>query len=120
MNGEEKMEKDLTRRSVLQRSAAAGLMAVPAAGLLSACVGAKDDAPKDDNAGTVTATNPLGVKEDAPLEVVIFNGGLGTKYATAVHIPSYEKLFPKVKVNFSQTEEISTVLTPRFASNTPP
>ena len=114
------MEKDLTRRSVLQRSAAAGLMAVPAAGLLSACVGAKDEAPTDDNAGTVTATNPLGVKEDAEVEVVIFNGGLGTKYATDVHIPSYKKLFPKANVKFSQTEEISTVLTPRFSSNTPP
>ncbi len=114
------MEKDLTRRSVLQRSAVAGLMAVPAAGLLSACVGAKDEAPKDDTAGTVTATNPLGVKEDAEVEVVIFNGGLGTKYATDVHIPSYKKLFPKANVKFSQTEEISTVLTPRFSSNTPP
>ncbi len=114
------MEKDLTRRSVLQRSAVAGLMAVPAAGLLSACVGAKDEAPKDENAGTVTATNPLGVKEDAEVEVVIFNGGLGTKYATDVHIPSYKKLFPKANVKFSQTEEISTVLTPRFSSNTPP
>jgi N-acetylglucosamine transport system substrate-binding protein len=114
------MDKDLTRRSVLQRSAAAGLMAVPAAGLLSACVGAKDEAPTNDNAGTVTATNPLGVKEDAELEVYIFNGGLGTKYATDVHIPSYNKLFPKANVKFSQTEEISTVLTPRFSSNTPP
>jgi N-acetylglucosamine transport system substrate-binding protein len=45
---------------------------------------------------------------------------LGTKYATDVHIPSYKKLFPKAEVKYSQTEEISTVLQPRFTSNNPP
>jgi N-acetylglucosamine transport system substrate-binding protein len=113
-------EKDLSRRSLLQRSAVAGLMAVPAAGLLSACVGAKDDSPIDQAEGEITEDNPLGVKEDADLEVVIFNGGLGTKYATDAHIPSYKAKFPKANVTFSQAEEISTVLQPRFASNTPP
>jgi len=111
----------ISRRTVLQRAAAAGLLAAPAAGLLSACVGSGSDDKKDKAAeGTKSSTNPLGVKEDADLEVVIFNGGLGTKYATDVHIPSYKKLFPKATVKFSQTEEISTVLQPRFASNTPP
>ena len=57
-------------------------------------------------AGTVSATNPLGIKEDEPLEILIFNGGLGTKYATDVDIPSYNKLFPESKVNFSETTEI--------------
>lgn len=114
------MEKDLTRRSVLQRTAAAGLMAVPAAGLLSACVGSKDDTPTDQAEGTVTAANPLGVKEDAELEVVIFNGGLGTKYATDVHIPSYKAKFPQANVKFTPTEEISTVVAPRFSSGNPP
>ncbi|WP_117210642.1 N-acetylglucosamine/diacetylchitobiose ABC transporter substrate-binding protein [Allorhizocola rhizosphaerae] len=113
-------DSDLTRRSVLRRTAAVGLLATPAAGLLTACVGAKDDGPTDQAEGQVTAENPLGVKEDAPVEVVIFNGGLGTKYATDAHIPSYKKKFPKADVKFSQTEEISTILTPRFSSNTPP
>jgi N-acetylglucosamine transport system substrate-binding protein len=113
-------EDNLTRRTVLRRAATAGLLATPAAGLLSACVGGgSEDKPKQAE-GAKSADNPLGVKEDADLEVVIFNGGLGTKYATDVHIPSYQKKFPKAHVKFSQTEEISTVLQPRFSSNTPP
>lgn len=111
---------DLTRRTVLRRAAAVGLLATPAAGLLSGCVTGGSDEPTDQAEGDKSAENPLGVKADAPLEVVIFNGGLGTKYATDVHIPSYNQKFPDSKVEFSSTEEIGTVLQPRFASNTPP
>jgi N-acetylglucosamine transport system substrate-binding protein len=111
---------NVSRRSLLGRAAAAGLLVTPAAGLLSACVGGGDDDTSDQAQGAKTAENPLGVKEDAELEVVIFNGGLGTKYATDVHIPSYKKKFPNANVKFSQTEEISTVLQPRFTSNQPP
>lgn len=113
------MDTELTRRTVLQRTAAAGLMAVPAASMLSACVGSKSD-EQTKAEGDKTPENPLGVKEDAELEVVIFNGGLGTKYATDAHIPSYKNKFPKANVKYSSAEEISTVLQPRFASNTPP
>lgn len=113
-------DSDLSRRSVLRRTAAVGLLATPAAGLLTACVGAKDDEPNDQATGNVTEANPLGIKEDAEVEIVIFNGGLGTKYATDAHIPSYESKWPNSKVKFSQTEEISTLLTPRFSSSTPP
>lgn len=113
---------DLTRRKVLGRAAAAGLLATPAAGLLSGCVGggSDDDNKGAENVGEKTTENPLGVKEDAALEVVIFNGGLGTKYAEDVHIPSYKKKFPKADVKFSSTEEVATVLQPRFARNDPP
>ncbi|WP_155374538.1 N-acetylglucosamine/diacetylchitobiose ABC transporter substrate-binding protein [Catellatospora vulcania] len=110
----------LSRRSVLRRTAAVGLLATPAAGLLSACVGGGTDEPSTSATGQVTAENPLGVSVETPVEVVIFDGGLGTKYATDVHIPSYEKKFPKSKVKFSSTQEVSTTLQPRFASNTPP
>jgi N-acetylglucosamine transport system substrate-binding protein len=111
---------ELDRRTVLRRAAAAGLLAGPAAGLLSACVGGGDDTAQDAPKGQTSATNPLGVDPKAPLEVVIFNGGLGTKYASDIHIPSYKKLFPEAEVKFSQTEEIATVLQPRFNSGSPP
>ena len=114
---------EVDRRTLLRRAAAVGLLATPAVTMLSACVGSGND-DKDDNAdkpaGAVSATNPLGIKEDAPLEIVIFNGGLGTKYATDVHIPSYNKLFPNSKVTFNQTEEIATVVQPRFTAGNPP
>ncbi|MFC0504766.1 N-acetylglucosamine/diacetylchitobiose ABC transporter substrate-binding protein [Micromonospora costi] len=111
---------ELSRRTVLRRAATAGLLVTPAAALLTGCVAGGDDEPTEQAAGEKSADNPLGVKEDAPLEVVIFNGGLGTKYATDVHIPSYKKKFPNAEVKFSQTEEVATVLQPRFTSNTPP
>ena len=44
-----------------------------------------------------------GVKEDAPLEVVIFNGGYGDKYATDVHEPLYKKAFPKAEIKHQAT-----------------
>lgn len=108
------------RRTFLQRAAAAGLLATPAAGLLSACVGGGDDDTQDQAEGEKSEKNPLGVDAKAELEVVIFNGGLGTKYATDVHIPSYKKSFPEANVKFSQAEEIATVLQPRFTSEQPP
>ncbi|MFI5933621.1 N-acetylglucosamine/diacetylchitobiose ABC transporter substrate-binding protein [Actinoplanes sp. NPDC051494] len=114
---------EVDRRTLLRRAAAVGLLATPAMGMLTACVGGggdSDDDAAEKPAGTVSATNPLGIKEDEPLEIVIFNGGLGTKYATDVDIPSYNKLFPNSKVTFSQTEEIATVVQPRFTGNNPP
>ena len=69
--------------------------------------------------GTKSATNPLGVAEDAPLEVVIFNGGYGEKYATDVHEPLYKKAFPKAEIKHQSTQAVSTVLQPRFAARQP-
>ncbi len=117
------LKPEVDRRTLLRRAAAVGLLATPAVSMLSACVGG-GGGDSDDNAekpaGTVSDTNPLGIKEDAPLEIVIFNGGLGTKYATDIDIPSYNKLFPNSKVAFSQAEEIATVVQPRFTGNNPP
>lgn len=110
---------NIDRRSLLGRAAAAGVLATPVGGLLSACLGSKDE-NKEQASGTKSAENPLGIKEDAEVEIVIFNGGLGTKYATDAHIPSYQKKWPKSKVKFSQAEEIATVLQGRFTSNNPP
>jgi len=108
------------RRTLLRRAAAVGLMATPAVSMLSACVGGGSDDTQKQAEGTKSETNPLGVDAKAPLEVIIFNGGLGTKYATDVDIPSYNKLFPEAKVAFSQTQEIGKVVQPRINAGTPP
>ncbi|MEO3743151.1 N-acetylglucosamine/diacetylchitobiose ABC transporter substrate-binding protein [Plantactinospora sp. B5E13] len=110
-----------SRRTVLRRAAAVGLLVTPAAGLLSACATGGDSGDGGEQAtGEKSATNPLGVKEDAELEVVIFNGGYGDKYATDVHEKLYATAFPKAKINHQATQAVSTVLQPRFASGNPP
>ncbi|MEU9509264.1 N-acetylglucosamine/diacetylchitobiose ABC transporter substrate-binding protein [Micromonospora sp. NPDC048170] len=112
---------DLSRRTVLRRAAAVGLLATPAVGLLSACATSGGEKENEQVAGgTKSATNPLGVAEDAPIEVVIFNGGYGEKYATDVHQPLYKKAFPKAEVKHQSTQAVSTVLQPRFAAGNPP
>ena len=109
---------DLTRRGLLRRAAAAGVLAAPAASLTAACAlggGTSNDQAK----GSADAKNPLGVKEDAPLEVVIFAGGFGEDYAKA-HEAMYTGRHPAAKINHSSTQEISKTLQPRFVNGTPP
>ena len=110
---------DLDRRTLLRRAAAVGLLATPAVGMLSACVGGSDST-QDQATGTKSDANPLGIDPKAPVTVVIFNGGLGTKYATDVDTPSYNKLWPDSKVNYSATEQIATVVQPQINAGTPP
>ncbi|CQR61167.1 N-acetylglucosamine/diacetylchitobiose ABC transporter substrate-binding protein [Streptomyces leeuwenhoekii] len=108
------------RRDLIKRSAALGLISVPAMSFLSACAsgGGGDDGEKA-KAGEKTAKNPLGVNESAPMEFVLFDGGFGKEYAEdAVKI--YEKNFPGAKVKFSATQKIQSTLQPRFNQGTPP
>ena len=108
---------EFTRRQLLQRAAALAVLAGPAAGVLSACAGGGGGSAG--TTGTKSATNPLGVAEDAPLDVVIFDGGFGTDYAK-YDINLYKKAFPKANAAFSATQKISDQLQPRFANGTPP
>src|SRR5919206_3071326 len=95
---------DLSRRTLLRRAAAVGLLATPAAGLLDACAtsGSNDNKKQQQSTGQKSADNPLGIDPKAPVEIVIFNGGFGTKYATDVDTPLYNKKWPSSKVVFSQ------------------
>src|SRR4051794_5190244 len=94
-------------------------MATPAVGMLSACVGGGDDNTKQ-STGTKSADNPLGIDPKAGLEIIIFNGGLGTAYATDVDTPLFNKKWPDAKITYSATEQISTVVQPRMNAGTPP
>ncbi|GAA0723707.1 N-acetylglucosamine/diacetylchitobiose ABC transporter substrate-binding protein [Dactylosporangium roseum] len=110
----------LSRRTMLQRAAVAGLVATPAAGLLAACADSGSGDEGTSNSGTVSATNPLGIPEDKPINVVIFNGGYGDKYATDVHEPMYQKAFPKSEVKHQSSQAISTLVQPLIAGGNPP
>ncbi|GGN75569.1 carbohydrate ABC transporter, N-acetylglucosamine/diacetylchitobiose-binding protein [Actinoplanes lobatus] len=111
---------ELDRRTLLRRAAAVGLAATPAVGMLSACVGGGEEDTTDQATGTKSADNPLGVDPKAPIEIVIFDGGLGTKYATDVDTPLYNKKWPESKVAYSATQEISTTVQPRLNAGDAP
>ena len=111
---------ELDRRTLLRRAAAVGVLATPAAGLLSACVSSGSGDNQKQATGAKSADNPLGIDAKAPVEIVIFNGGFGTAYATDVDTPAYNKKWPDSKVVYSATEQISTVLQPRINAGTPP
>ncbi|MEU8821107.1 N-acetylglucosamine/diacetylchitobiose ABC transporter substrate-binding protein [Actinoplanes sp. NPDC048796] len=112
---------ELDRRTLLRRAAAVGLLATPAVGLLSACVGGgSDDSDSEQATGTKSADNPLGIDTKAGVEIVIFNGGLGTAYATDVDTPLFNKKWPDAKITYSATEQISTVIQPRINAGNPP
>ncbi len=113
---------DLSRRHMLRGIGVTALLAVPGAGVLSACAsgGGGDNPPATAQANNADAANPFSVKADAPLEVVIFKGGLGDEYATQVHEPLYKKKFPNATVKHVATQQISQTLQPRFASGDVP
>ncbi|GID94118.1 N-acetylglucosamine/diacetylchitobiose ABC transporter substrate-binding protein [Amorphoplanes digitatis] len=104
----------ISRRGLLN-----GAAGVAAAGTLAGCAMGGDDDTESDAKGEVSAANPLGVKEDAPLEVVIFNGGFGEEYAKA-HEAMYQERYPKAEIKHSSTQKIAETLQPRFVAGDPP
>jgi N-acetylglucosamine transport system substrate-binding protein len=108
----------LDRRQFLQRLAAAGLLAVPGAGLLSACAtggGGTTTAAQ----GARSADNPLGVAADAALDVVIFKGGYGDEYAQ-FHQSLYKQRYPNATIKHAATTQIAQEMQPRFVAGNPP
>jgi N-acetylglucosamine transport system substrate-binding protein len=108
----------LDRRQFLQRLAAAGLLAVPGAGVLSACA-TGGGGPSTAAQGDVSAKNPLGVAADAGLDVVIFKGGYGDEYAL-FHEQLYKKAYPQAQVKHTATTQIAQEMQPRFVAGNPP
>jgi N-acetylglucosamine transport system substrate-binding protein len=107
----------LTRRGLVRGAAAAGVLA--ATGPLSGCALGSSDHDRRTAQGLKSTANPLGVKKDAPLEVVIFNGGFGEEYAK-VHERMYRERYPKAVIKHSATQEIAKTLQPRFVDGNPP
>jgi N-acetylglucosamine transport system substrate-binding protein len=106
---------DLSRRTLLRRAAAAGLLATPAASFLAACAG--DTKKSGDTGGTAKTTdNPFGVKDGSTADVVVFNGGLGTAYAEYDNASIFAKKHPKVKLNLTNTQKIKTEQQPKFST----
>ncbi|MET9802462.1 N-acetylglucosamine/diacetylchitobiose ABC transporter substrate-binding protein [Streptomyces sp. NPDC006368] len=111
----------LGRRDLIKRSAALGLITVPAIGFVSACAtGGGGDGGKETKApvGEKSAKNPLGVAKGAPLEAFIFKGGLGDQYAKDAEA-DYKATYGAA-VKHTGTQQVGPKLTPRFAGGNPP
>ncbi|MCZ7436622.1 N-acetylglucosamine/diacetylchitobiose ABC transporter substrate-binding protein [Micromonospora sp. WMMC241] len=108
-------KSDLSRRTLLQRAGAVGLLAVPAAGLLSACAGSEPSKSDSGGGAAKSKDNPFGVKDDSAVKVVVFNGGLGDQWAKEDTVVFNAK-HPKVTVNMSSTQKIKTEEQPKMAT----
>jgi N-acetylglucosamine transport system substrate-binding protein len=106
---------DLSRRTLLQRAAAAGLLATPAMGLLSACAGSEPSKSDNGGGGAKSKDNPFGVKDGSAVKVVIFNGGLGDQWAKEDKV-IFSAKHPNVTVNMSSTQKIKTEEQPKMAT----
>ncbi|MFI1987848.1 N-acetylglucosamine/diacetylchitobiose ABC transporter substrate-binding protein [Actinoplanes sp. NPDC020271] len=110
-----------SRRTLLRRAAAVGLVAAPGVSFLSACAGSDDSGDSTKQAtGTKSADNPLGIDPKAGVEIVIFDGGLGTKYATDVDTPLFNKKWPDAKITYSATQQVATTIKPRLNAGSAP
>ncbi len=98
-------------------SASAAPTAVAARGTASAsATGGGAGAPM---LPTGEALNPLKVKDDQALDVVIFKGGYGDDYAVNAE-KIYSALFPKAKVGHQGIQRLGEQLQPRFVGGNPP
>jgi N-acetylglucosamine transport system substrate-binding protein len=88
---------------------------------VSACAaGGGSDTPADSApTGEVSDTNPFGVGEGAAVEAVIFDGGYGTDYVSAV-AATYADLHKGGKLTVAPSTQISQQMQPRFVGGNPP
>lgn len=109
---------DWSRRKFLRGALATGALVLPGTGLLAGC--ATSGGGQEQSEGEKSDKNPLGVPTDKPIEIYIFNGGFGDKYATEIHEPMYKKAYPKATINHKAEVDIAGALQSRFVGGNPP
>ncbi|MFF3750917.1 N-acetylglucosamine/diacetylchitobiose ABC transporter substrate-binding protein [Streptomyces sp. NPDC002018] len=109
---------ELNRRDLMRRAAAVGLAVTPAAAFLSSCATPAEKRQKVSRSAP-SGKNPFGVNGSAPLEVVVFDGGLGVRYVEDA-AAQYRRTFPKAKVKNTATQDIQALMQPRFMGGNPP
>jgi N-acetylglucosamine transport system substrate-binding protein len=113
-----KFSADWSRRNFLRGALATGALVLPGSGALAGC--ATSGGGQEASEGEKSSDNPLGVPGDSQLEIYIFNGGFGDKYATEVHEPMFHKKYPKVKIVHKAEVDIAGALQSRFVGGNPP
>ncbi|GAB2570980.1 carbohydrate ABC transporter, N-acetylglucosamine/diacetylchitobiose-binding protein [Paractinoplanes abujensis] len=116
MNPDSQLTRYPTRRALL-RTAAVAAVTVPA---LAGCVtSGKDSSGEPAEGAEKTTDNPLGVKADAPLEVVVFKGGYGDDYAIKAEA-AYTARYPQAKIDHKGLQKVGEAMQPRFVGGNPP
>lgn len=114
------MGSEMNRRDLVKRSAALGLVAIPSAGVLSACASSGgSSSTATTSAASTDPSNPFGVKDADPLDIVIFDGGYGHAYATSL-ASLYQTKHTGSKASVLPTQDIAGKLQPRFNAGNPP
>ncbi|WP_166350442.1 N-acetylglucosamine/diacetylchitobiose ABC transporter substrate-binding protein [Phytoactinopolyspora limicola] len=116
-----------SRRTFLQRLAVGGMALGPGSAFLASCATGGGDDNGDGNGDDsgdpppeVSDDNPLGIPENEPVEIYIFDGGFGDTYATDVHQPIFGERWPDVEINHRAAVDIGGELQARFAASDPP
>jgi N-acetylglucosamine transport system substrate-binding protein len=107
---------DRSRRDFLRAALASGVLVLPGSAVLAGCATA-GGGNQEQAKGTESKENPLGIDVSAPLEVVMFAGGLKTDLPEVQK--SYTGAYPNAKINLTSTVNINS-LQPRFTGGDPP
>jgi N-acetylglucosamine transport system substrate-binding protein len=113
-----RIPSEWSRRTFLRGTLATGALVLPGAGILAGC--ATSGGGQEQTEGEATEDNPLAVPTDQPLEIYIFNGGFGDKYATDVHEPMYKEKYPDAEIKHKAEVDIAGALQSRFVGGNPP
>ena len=105
-----------SRRQFLRGALAGGVLVLPGSAVLAGCATAGGGGAQQAK-GTASTQNPLGIDAGAPLEVVMFAGGLKTDFPEVQK--TYTGRYPAAKINLSSTVNINS-LQPRFTGGNPP
>lgn len=104
-------DKGMSRRQMIQRAAVLG---ISAQALTLAFVGGARNAVAQDN------QNPLDVDPEAPLDIVIFQGGYGDDYAIFVKDEMYARDFPDAEFEYAGTQRLQEQYQARVVDGNPP
>ena len=104
-------DKGMSRRQMIQRAAVLG---ISAQALTFAFVSGASNAVAQGN------ENPLGVDPEAPLDIVIFQGGYGDEYAIYVRDEMYSRDYPDAEIEYVGTQRLQEQFQARVVEGNPP
>ena len=107
-----------SRRVFLKRAGLSTLAVAGGSSFLAACATSGGGEETTERAER-TEENPFGVQADAPLAVVIFDGGYGDEYAK-FHESLYNETFPEAEISHKAITDIRQQMQPLFNAGNPP